>query len=461
MNIATSYCLVSGGPRGRAIPLQVGLLLSLAIASSLLQAQSPQATVAQAQSSQAAQTLAFPGAEGYGATASGGRGKPAIAVTTLADDGPGSLRDAARHPGATIVFRVSGVIHLKSNMTLASNLTLAGQSAPGSGITVADAKVTMTGSSNIIIRYMRFRGGIAESSGSSSLQLGDASHVMLDHLSIEWGRWDNIQAEGNSYSTLQNSIIGEGIVPQRFGCLCESDYISMSHNLWIDNKSRNPKGKGHIQYINNVVYNWGVDGYVGGHGAADHYADLIGNYFIAGPDSSASFIGEFTKTDHTYQAGNLLDSNRNGKLDGRPVTQEDFEKVNADVLQKPFANPEVPVHVDPAETIVGEVARQAGDSLCRDAVDARLARDLLTFGVKGKLIADESEVGGLPAAAEEQSAPDSDGDGIPDAWELKHHLDPHNPADAQRLDPKTGYSNLEIYLNELAGQPVRSCSVPR
>jgi hypothetical protein len=346
-------------------------------------------------------------------------------------------------------------------MTLASNLTIAGQSAPGSGITVADAKVTMTGSSNIIIRYMRFRGGIAESSGSSSLQLGDASHVMLDHLSIEWGRWDNIQAEGNSFSTLQNSIIGEGIVPQRFGCLCESDYTSFSHNLWIDNKSRNPKGKGHIQYINNVVYNWGVDGYVGGHGGADHYADLIGNYFIAGPDSSASFIGEFAKTDHTYQSGNLLDSARNGKLDGRPVTQEDFEKVKADVVQKPFANPDVPVHVDPAATIVGEVARQAGDSLCRDSVDARLVGDLLSFGVKGKLITDESEVGGHPATVDGQAAPDSDGDGIPDTWELKHHLNPHNPADAQTVDPKTGYSNLELYLNELATQPVRPCSIPR
>jgi hypothetical protein len=460
MNI-TSYCPASRGSRGRSIPLQIGLSVSLAIAPPLLQAQSPQAPALQAQTPQAGQTLAFPGAEGYGATATGGRGKAAIAVTTLADDGPGSFRDAARHPGATIVFKVSGVIHLRSNMTLASNLTIAGQSAPGSGITVADAKVTMTGSTNIIIRYMRFRGGIAESAGSSSLQLGDASHVMLDHLSIEWGRWDNIQAEGNSYSTLQNSIIGEGIVPQRFGCLCESDYTSFSHNLWIDNKSRNPKGKGHIQYVNNVVYNWGVDGYVGGHGGADHYADLIGNYFIAGPDSSASFIGEFAKTDHTYQADNLLDSDHNGKLDGRPVTQEDFEKVKADVVQKPFASPDVPVHVDPAATIVGEVARQAGDSLCRDSVDARLVGDLLSFGVKGKLIADESEVGGLPATVDGQAAPDSDGDGIPDAWELKHHLNPHDPADAQTLDPKTGYSNLELYLNELTAQPVRPCSVPR
>jgi hypothetical protein len=439
----------------RSIGLQIGLSLLFAAACASLQAQTPQAQTTQTP------TLAFPGAEGFGATATGGRGKAVIAVTNLADDGPGSFREAVSHSDETIVFKVSGVIHLKSNVTLSSNLTLAGQSAPGSGITVAGAKVTMNGGTNIIIRYMRFRGGIAESPGASSLQLGNASHVMLDHLSIEWGRWDNIQAEGNSYSTLQNSIIGEGIVPQRFGCLCESDYTTFSHNLWIDNKSRNPKGKGHIQYINNVVYNWGVDGYVGGHSAADRWADLIGNYFIKGPDSSDAFIGEFAKTDHTYQAGNLLDDNKNGKLDGRPVTQADFERVKATIEQQPFAKPDVPVHIDPVEKIVDEIASQSGDTLCRDAVDTRLVNDLLTFGVKGKLIADESEVGGLPPAMEEKAAADSDGDGIPDAWELKHHLDPHNPVDAQKVDPKTGYTNLELYLIELAGQPVRQCSVPR
>lgn len=396
-----------------------------------------------------AQTLAFPGAEGYGATATGGRGKHVIAVTNLEDDGPGSFRDAARHSDATILFRVGGVIHLKSNMNLGSNLTIAGQSAPGTGITVADAKVSMTNSTNIIIRYMRFRGGIAESPKVSSLNLADGSHIMLDHLSIEWGRWDNIQTNGNSYSTIQNSIIGEGIIPQRFGCLCESDYLSLSHNLWIHNKSRNPKGKGHIQYVNNVVYNWGVDGYVGGHGAADHYADIIGNYFIKGPSSSDSFIGEFTRTDHIYQAGNFVDLNLNGKLDGRPVSEGDFERVNADIMQTPFAKPEVAVHIDPAEQVVDKVASEAGDSLCRDAVDTRLINDLLSFGTKGHFIADEKEVGGLPPSSEGRIALDTDGDGIPDAWERKHHLDPHNSADAQRLDPKSGYSYLELYLNAL------------
>jgi len=396
-----------------------------------------------------AQPLAFPGAEGYGATASGGRGKPVIVVTNLNDAGPGSFRDAAGRSDATIVFRVNGVIHLKSNMNLGSNLTIAGQSAPGSGITIADAKVSMTDSKNIIIRYMRFRGGLAESPKVSSLNLANGSHIMLDHLSIEWGRWDNIQTNGNTYSTIQNSIIGEGIIPQRFGCLCESDYLTLSHNLWIHNKSRNPKGKGHIQYINNVVYNWGVDGYVGGHGAADHYADLIGNYFIKGPSSSDSFIGEFTKTDHTYQSGNFVDLNLNGKLDGRAVTKEEFEHVNADILAEPFAKPEVPVRVEPAEAIVNEISSDAGDSLCRDAVDTRLINDLLSFGTKGHFIANESEVGGLPPSSKAIAPGDSDNDGIPDVWEREHHLNPHDPTDAQKLDPRTGYSNLELYLNGL------------
>jgi hypothetical protein len=404
-----------------------------------------------------AQTLAFPGAEGYGATATGGRGKPVLTVTNLQDDGPGSFREAARHSDATILFHVSGVVHLKSNLDLGSNLTIAGQSAPGNGITIADAKVSMSSSTNIIIRYLRFRGGIAESPKVSSLNLANASHVMLDHLSIEWGRWDNIQTNGNTYSTIQNSIIGEGIVPQRFGCLCESDFLSLSHNLWIHDKSRNPKGKGRIQYVNNVVYNWGVDGYVGGHSATDHYADLIGNYFIKGPNSSDAFIGEFTKTDHTYQRDNFVDLNRNGKLDGRPVTAEDFEHANADLIPKPFANPDIPVHIDGAEKAVIEVATQAGDSLCRDAVDTRLVNDLLSFGTSGHLIANESEVGGLPSSPEAKAAPDSDNDGIPDAWERKHHLNPHNPADAQKLDPKSGFTNLEIYLNDLTHLPVKSC----
>ncbi|WP_213806132.1 hypothetical protein [Granulicella sp. dw_53] len=395
-------------------------------------------------------TISFPGAEGFGASASGGRGQPVLTVSNLQDDGPGSFRAAATRSNVTIVFAVSGTVHLKSNMELGSDLTIAGQTAAGGGITIADAKVSMTHAHNIIIRYVRFRGGIAESPKVSSLNLSDAAHVMLDHLSIEWGRWDNIQTNGNTYSTIQNSIIGQGIVPQRFGCLCESDYLTLTRNLWIDNKSRNPKGKGHIQYVNNVVYNWGVAGYVGGHGAEDHFADLINNYFIAGPNSADSFIGEFTKTDHTYQTGNYADLNHNGQLDGQLVTDDAFEHVNADVVPNPFAKPEIPVHVLPAIEAVSLGAKDAGDSLCRDSVDRELVNQLLSYGKQGKLIVDETELGPPPPSSEVASPKDSDGDGIPDAWEHAHHLNPHDASDGQRIDPKTGYSKLETYLNELA-----------
>jgi len=403
-----------------------------------------------------AQTPSFPGAEGYGATTTGGRGKPVIAVTNLQDDGPGSFRDAAQKSDATIVFKVNGVVHLKSALQLGSNLTIAGQTAPGSGITIADNKVTMLDSTNIVIRYMRFRGGIAESKGSSSLNLSNASHVMLDHLSIEWGRWDNIQTNGNSYTTIQNSIIGEGILPQRFGCLCQSDYLTLSHNLWVHNKSRNPKGDGRIQYVNNIVYDWGVVGYVGGHSSEIHYADLIGNYFIKGP--SDKFIGEFTGTDHIYQAGNFVDLDRNGKLDGRLVSRADFDQVGATIMAEPFAKPDIPVRAEAADRIVREIVNDAGDSLCRDAVDTKMVNDLLSFGFKGHLIDEEKDAGGHPPSTSGKVELDSDGDGIPDTWEEAHHLDPHDPGNASKIDTETGYTYLELYLSEMAHRPATSCA---
>ena len=129
--------------------------------------------------------------------------------------------------------------------------------------------------------------------------------MIFDHCSIEWGRWDCLGlTQGSHDITFQNCIIGEGVDPQRFGSLTDSvTNITYSHNLWINNQSRNPKAKGRIQYINNVVYNWGVCGLVGGHSAADHFLDAIGNYFIAGPDSSPHFAGEFKATDHVFQQG--------------------------------------------------------------------------------------------------------------------------------------------------------------
>ena len=120
--------------------------------------------------------------------------------------------------------------------------------------------------------------------------------MIFDHVSIEFGRWDCIGMSKSKDITIQYCIIGPGIGPQCFGCLCESDHVTFSHNLWISNKSRSPKSKGIVEYVNNVIYNWGVCGYVGGHSAADHSADVVNNYFIKGPNSNNHFPGEFKAT---------------------------------------------------------------------------------------------------------------------------------------------------------------------
>ena len=135
--------------------------------------------------------------------------------------------------------------------------------------------------------------------------------------------------------------------------------------------------------------------------------------------------------------------------------------MNADVVAAPFAKPEVPVHVLPAADAVLAVAQNAGDSLCRDSVDRDLVAQLLSFGKRGKLIADETELAPGPSEVEAKAPKDSDGDGIPDAWELAHHINPHDALDGQRIDAGTGYSNLEIYINELANKmPSASLASP-
>ncbi|WP_420239329.1 hypothetical protein ACOBR2_07070 [Telmatobacter bradus] len=377
--------------------------------------------------------VAFPGAVGYGATATGGRSGHAVYVTNLNDSGPGSFRAAVSKPGAIVVFSVGGIIRLKSAVAISDNITVAGQTAPGDGIMLYGDKVSVSGE-NVILRYLRLRGGISESPHASSLNVSDAHRIIVDHLSIEWGRWDDIQAARSSFITIQNSLIGESLDPQRFGCLCESDYMTLTHNLWVDNESRNPKGKGHIQYVNNIVYNWGVSGYVGGHSQEDRYADLQGNYFIEGPSSkNDSFLSMFWPSDHVYQANNMVDLNQNGKLDGRLITDADFASAKATVSTKSVLDSAPLLQVDAPEIAFKKVVANAGDTLCRDSVDARLIRQTLSLGVDGKIIDSEEQVGGAPMLRTGETPKDTDQDGIPDAWEKEHHLDPNDPKDANKI----------------------------
>lgn len=356
---------------------------------------------------------AFPGAEGFGALATGGRGGEIVHVTNLNDAGPGSFRDAVSQPNRVVVFDVGGVIKMANNIDLSNNLTILGQTAPGDGICLYGRSVSMTGRSNIIIRYLRLRQGIAGDRGKKVLGMDNTSNVIVDHCSIEWGRWDDLGITvGSTAITVQNCIMAEGIHPQSFGALIDTVYnVTLSHNLWMSNESRNPKAKGTIQYINNVVYNWGITGLCGGHSAADHSLDVINNYFIKGPSSNNQYAGQFTKTDHVYQRGNLVDLDRDGQLNGIAVPTEGFSDKGGSptFVLEPAMHPLIAVTIDSAEAAYAKIVAEAGCSLRRDAVDMRLIGELTSLGKSGKTLPHtddkgEALVGGMGKLTAAQTA---------------------------------------------------------
>ncbi len=397
-----------------------------------------------------AQIIAFPGAEGFGKYAVGGRGGAVYHVTNLNDSGPGSFRDGVGRPYRTIVFDIGGVIRIRNKIDVSSYLTIAGQTAPGKGITVYGDGISFSGDSNIIVRYIRFRGSSEMGRGSCTVSADHASDIIFDHVSIEWGRWDNLHIKKSQNITLQYCLVGEGINPQMFGALLESPVrLTIKNCLWINNQSRNPKAKAGIEFVNNVIYNWGSNGFVGGHSSADHFQDITANYFIAGPNSTGSFIGMFTATDHVFQKNNMVDLNRNGKLDGRPVTDGDFMEIGASILTTPSNSSPLVAVVSPAEAF-RIVLKEAGGSLKRDAIDKRLINEVKSFGKRGKIIRTEAEAGGqdMTCYLPSKKARDTDGDGMPDRYEKKHGLDPDNAEDAN-INTEGSYTNLENFLNGL------------
>ncbi len=394
------------------------------------------------------QQLAFPGAEGFGAYATGGRGGTVVHVTNLNASGPGSLADAVSQPNRTVVFDVGGVIDITGqNLTIASNLTIAGQTAPGEGITIYGGRVIMSNSSNVIIRYIRMRGSISMPEDKCTLTMDYCDNVILDHCSISWGRWDNVHIKDANNITYQNCIISEGIEPQRFGAITDGTRNwTISHCLWTNNKSRNPKMKCYLQYYNNVVYNYGI-GIVGGHSAADNYQDVMNNYFITGPSSGSSnkYFDQWTETDHLYSTGNYTDDNRDGKLNGRLIT--DYN--GATPMQQPNLKCQAPMNLEPAEDAFYAVMEHAGASRVRDSHDLRIIEQLASLGTKGAFIANEQDVGGIGTLAGADAPADSDGDGMPDEWEKANGTDP-DKADANGDADGNGYTNIEDYVNSLA-----------
>lgn len=421
--------------------LTIGLTIAQVIAPSLIGG-------AGGESALFAQQLAFPGAEGFAAYATGGRGGTVYHVTNLNASGSGSLADAVSQSGRIVVFDVGGVIDItNSSITIKSNITIAGQTAPGEGITIYGGRVIASKSKNIIMRYIRMRGGKSVNQSKCTLTLDECENVIMDHCDVSWGPWDNVHITDANNITWQNCIISEGIEPQRFGAITDGTRNwTICHCLWINNKSRNPKMKCYLQYYNNIVYNFGM-GIIGGHSAADNYQDVWNNYFIAGPNGSQKYFDDWTETDHLYSSGNYFDGNCDGQLNGSLITDHN----SATAMLQPYFNVSHPMSVVTAAEAYVTAVEDVGASRVRDSHDRRLIEHLTSLGKKGAFIANEDDLGGIGTVAGGNAPTDSDRDGMPDEWETENGLNP-NSNDAKAYTLGGGYTNIEHYINSLASK---------
>jgi len=454
---------------------------------------------------------AFPGAMGGGAFSFGGRGGKVIVVTSLEDEGPGTLREACETGGARIVvFQVAGIIRLKSPLIVrAPYITIAGQTAPGDGVCVAGESFWIN-THDVVIRHMRFRRGETWVGRRDDAIGGNpVGNIMIDHVSASWGLDENMSIYRHMYNdstgkkteeklgtvniTIQNSIFSEALDTwnHSFGSTLGGENCTFIRNLWADNAGRNPSigWNGIFNFVNNVVFNWVHRSVDGGDYKANY--NIINNYFKPGPltpknspvgyrilkpESGRSNLGH-SVFGRAYVNGNLMEGheritrdNWDGgvQIEGLPDAGKytDFIRWN-----EPLPMPDFPIMS--AEESFSYVLENAGATLPRrDPVDTRITgqvkngifpvpekvsldhvpqfkyRRLPPDSYKKGIITDISQVGGYP---EYKGIPekDTDMDGIPDEWELRYKLNPKDPADASRDGNGDGYTNIEKYINGL------------
>ncbi len=429
--------------------------------------------------------FAFPGAEGFGSKTTGGRNGRVIKVTNLNDSGPGSLRAAVGTSGPRIViFEVSGTIELLSPLNITEgNLTLAGQTAPGDGITIKNYPV-FVGSDNVIIRFMRFRMGNEKQVEGDAIWGRYHKNIIIDHCSISWSTDEAASFYANQDFTMQWCIVSESLNSSLhekgahgYGGIWGGDRASFHHNLIAHHKSRNPRLNGfrsgvsngpypndYADVRNNVIYNWRDESIYGGENGT---YNLVNNYYKPGPATPASkstrilrvsfetnpsygpgYGQFFIHGNFVYGSATVTANNWNGLIYDGPTTRLLVE------LSEPSAFAPVTTHT--AETAFNRVLTFAGASLKRDAVDERIVNEVLlgtatyTGSVTGwpGIIDSQEDVGGWPELTTLPPPVDSDGDGMPDSWEIEMKLDP-NKNDANGRNLSTAYDNIEVYINSL------------
>ena len=400
-----------------------------------------------------AQQLAFPGAQGFGRFATGGRMGSVYHVTNLNDSGTGSLRDAVSKPNRIVVFDVSGVIRINSRLVFSKNLYVAGQTAPGEGITVYGDGTSFSAADNIIVRYMRFRMGAVGTKDKDAGGIANGQNMIFDHCSFSWGQdenfsinWDN-KGTAPQNITLMNSIVGQGLMTHSAGGLMQADNITLYRDLLVDNSTRNFKVKGTNQYVNNLVYNWKNYAYnMGGDSQGTSYVNIENNLFINGPAVGGDALTGGNSDFHFYGNDNWQDKNRDGVLNPTLFTGTG----GGDKVSTPYAYPELEKWA--GNELIEMLLPEVGASLpYRDLADCYMVDEVLSFGKKGKLITNENELPiGVPTTWSwfKGSKPtDTDGDGMPDAWEEA------NGTDKAKNDAMTiadnGYANIENYINSI------------
>ena len=440
-------------------------------------------------------TPAFPGALGWGKNTTGGRGGEVRRVTNLNDKGIGSLRVALQTAGAAyVIFEVAGTINLQSGLNISSDKTIAGETAfrnGGEGITLkinqgttSNTLVTVSGSSNIICRFLRLRRGpglAPEVDGDCLLLTGSGTDFIFDHCSFSWSTDELVNPYGPTRMTFQNCIFSEALFnsthayttdtqhsaypnPHSKGPLIGngSDEVTFYNNLFAHNNQRNPLVGGGVgggtkfELVNNLIYNFGYFGTVFSDNNTPVRVNFINNYHLAGPKTATSrYPIAINKGVTAYARGNINSKRPSEKdpewnaigLESGGVKYMEEPAPTAWQSETPFDYPLQKIATMSATEIRNRVIANAGANLVKDAVDQRIFADVL--GRTGGFVDDPADLGGWPALAVMTAVSvDSDKDGMADAWETKS-FGSLTTASNDDTDGD-GYTNLEEYLHHLA-----------
>lgn len=436
-----------------------------------------------------AQQPAFPGADGWGRYVTGGRGGAVIEVTNLYDSGEGSLRAAINQEGPrTIVFLVSGTIHLDSDLKIQKgDVTVAGQTAPGDGICLADYPFKVE-AENVIVRYIRSRLGDQKGQEEDAFTARFAEKVIIDHCSFSWSVDETASAYENKDFTMQYCIISESLYHSihskgnhGYGGIWGGTRASFHHNLLAHHTSRLPRFNGAryetnwdelVDHRNNVIYNWGFNSAYGGEPSEidgnPARINMVGNYYKPGPatqsgekqyrivepyyDAQYGYSEWYVDSNEVYGHPDVFDDNWGLGVQGLSASEKND-------LRSDTAFPYMMDIRETASSAYETVLAQAGARLPKlDTVDRRVIWEVMNdtaiyggifAGSHGGIIDSQTDVGGWPELFTAPVPADNDHDGMPDGWEMANGLDPGDPEDRNGMDLDTGYTNLEMYINNI------------